>query len=187
MTVGHETREEADSGTRTRRFDVNEDVRRGQCILHLGKQPPRRIEVVDLEHGIDEIDEPVVADLLDRGGGAVGRQIFGRGVEAEFVVTEPDGLRPVDSWFADDDLDVHALAQRPGADRQLRHPEEVHRGLGDDRAGEDLVGPRGGDAREGAPLLGAHPPDAGDRLAHVVEKKMKLIQQVQITIMKINK
>src|SRR5688572_13775911 len=75
-----------------------------------------------------------------------------------------------------DALEDDALAQRPRADLQLLEVEDVHAGLGHERAGHDLVLTRRRYAGKYGELVGGHLDELGDPLRQVRHRQRALDQ-----------
>ena len=144
----------------------------------LGEQQARRVHRAD-RHRV------VLGELLDR------RDLLAERVDADHhldgVVAEAGGVREgvrgrlgVDRGRGQADrgvtasarptelvepLEDHALTQRPRADLQLGQVEDVHAGLGDQRAGHDLVGAARRDPGQVGELVRRHRDQLGDPLA----------------------
>ena len=158
MQVRREAGQEPDSGAGARRLHMDEDVGGAQAVPHGGHQPPRGVQIVHLQHGIDEVDQRMGGQFLDGFGGAVLSKIIAGGVHAEHVFAEPGGRGPVHLRFAHHHLDV-----QPGTLLE-RAP-----GHGDDLDAEPGVvaaqpGHRGGRDVGAEAVRGGHPDDAGDRV-----------------------
>ena len=72
VPVGHETRQQAETGAGAGGLDVHEDIGGGHRFAHGGRKGPCEVKVVDLQHGVDEIDERIARQILD----AVRRAVF---------------------------------------------------------------------------------------------------------------
>ena len=124
----------------------------------VGHQPPRGVQIVHLQHGIDKVDQRVGGQFLDRCRGAVLGKVVAGGVHAEHVLAEPGRRGPVHLRFAHHHLDV-----QPGTLLE-RTP-----GHGDDLDAEPGVvaaqpGHRGGRDVGAEAVRRGHPDDAGDRV-----------------------
>ena len=85
----------------------------------------REVEVVDLQHRVDEVDQRIAGEIRDARRRAVLGEVVAGTVQAEAIVAEPDRLGTVDLRFTDDHLDVEAgplLGGPPGGGDDLdRH------------------------------------------------------------------
>jgi len=60
VALGHEARQQAEARGRAGRLDVHEDVGGRHGLAHGGRNDSGQVEVVDLEHRVDKVDERVV-------------------------------------------------------------------------------------------------------------------------------
>src|SRR5690242_14692238 len=95
---------------RAGRLDVHENVGGCHRFTHRGGETRCDVEVVDLEHRVDEVDERKTCEIRDARRRAVFAEVVARAVEAKTIVAEPNRLGAVYFWLPDDDLDVQAGA-----------------------------------------------------------------------------
>ena len=136
-----------------------------------GAKLRRDVQVVDLQHGVDEVDERMPRESAIGRRSAVFGEIVAGAVEAQAVVAEPDRLGAVHLRLADHDLDVQAGALLGGPagrgddlDRDVRVlPLHLCGGRRGD-VGAEAVGRRDpDDAFEGALAAGVGRPASARR------------------------
>ena len=151
MPVGHETGQQPQSRGGTGRLDVHEDIGRGHRLPHVRGEAGGMVEIVDLQHGVDEVDQRMLGQLVESSGGAVLGEVARAAVQTEAIVTEADRLRPMHGGFAHHDLDVDAGPLLTGASDR---GDDLHRHPGMPTL--DIGGRRGGDI--GAESIGRRDP-----------------------------